>query len=418
MPKTARTYLAAILQALARWTLQRFQPEIIGVTGSAGKTSTKEAIAAILTSHWRVRATAANYNTEIGLPMTILGSWQKTAGAGFWLKVIVTSAFRLLLPQKLAKYPEILILEYAADRPGDIKQLLSIAKPRVSVISAIGEIPVHVEFYENIEAVTREKGRLVEVLPAAGGVVLNADDPQAMSLKTKTRARPITFGFSKEADLRITNFEVKKDARTDWPVGISFKLGYKDAFVPVRIATAIGKPQAYAAAAAAAVGITHNLNLVQIAEGLTNFKSPKRRLHLAAGLGGSLLIDDSYNSSPLAALAALDALETVDRMRKVAILADMRELGKYADVAHTKVGERAAQVADLLITIGPKAKIIADSAMRAGLDPEAIISFKDAKEAAGKIRPRIKKDDAVLIKGSLSMGLAAIVDELGVRNLR
>ncbi|MEK7147102.1 MAG: Mur ligase family protein, partial [Patescibacteria group bacterium] len=136
--------LRLILKKLARWTISRYQPEIVGVTGTVGKTSTKEAIKAVLGKYRRVRASSGNFNNEIGLPLAILGDWEKIRGFFFWLKVFAVSLSRLVLKMP---YPEILILEYAADRPGDLKYLLSIARPKVGVITAVGDIPAHVEFY-------------------------------------------------------------------------------------------------------------------------------------------------------------------------------------------------------------------------------------------------------------------------------
>jgi len=412
MPKPdLRKRLASILKFLAISTLKKFQPEIIGVTGTAGKTSTKNAIFAVLSKHWQVRANKANFNTEIGLPMTILGDWSNPKGTGFWAWVILRSSFRLVLPKFLSRYPQILILEFAADRPGDIKYLLEIAKPRIGVITAIGEIPVHVEFYEDIEGVIREKSRLIEALPAAGGAVLNADDLSALKMQSKTRARALTFGFATEADIRVTRFKTKMGP-LNRPEGISFKIEHNDAIIPVRISKTLGRPQAYAAAAAAAVGVMHNLNLVQISEALSNFHPPKRRMSILRGIRNSFLIDDSYNSSPIAASAALETLGSIPAKRRVAILGDMRELGKYSRDAHEKIGKQASQVCDLIIAIGTKSEVLIHAAILNGFDKDKTFYFENIKEAKGKLSPLIKNSDLILVKGSLSVGLQAAVEEL------
>jgi len=410
-----RNLLKIILRSLAIATLKKFQPEIVGVTGTAGKTSTKNAIFSVLSPHWRVRATRANYNTEIGLPMTILGGWPKPGGAGFWIWVIISSAFRLVLPKFLLKYPQILVLEYGADRPGDIKRLLEIAKPRLGVITAIGDIPVHVEFYDDIEGVIREKGRLIEALPASGSAAFNADDLQTKKIEIKTRAKSLTFGFSTEADVRITRFETKLGPNNR-PEGISFKLEYKDTIIPVRISGTLGRPQAYAAAAAATVGIMHNLNLVQISEALSDFKPPKHRLSVLKGIRQSYVIDDSYNSSPIAATSALETLSEIPAKRKIAILGDMRELGNYSKTAHEKLGNQAAGICDILITIGTKSQTTRQCAILNGLDETKTLHFENIAMAKGQLAPLIKAGDLVLIKGSLSIGLKAAVEELKALN--
>src|SRR3989344_5729539 len=185
-------FLKWILRTLAIWTVKKYQPGVIGITGSVGKTSTKEAIHTVLRSIRRVRASSGNFNNEIGLPLTVLGDWDKINGELFWLKVIFVAILKLIFP---VKYPEILILEYAADRPGDIRSLLEIAKPQIAAVTAVGDIPVHVEFYSGPDAVAREKAKLVEALSSTGMAILNFDDEAVLDMQERTRAHVMTFGF-------------------------------------------------------------------------------------------------------------------------------------------------------------------------------------------------------------------------------
>src|SRR3989344_8163188 len=163
-------YLQLILRQLAIRTIRKYQPGVIAVTGSVGKTSAKEAIYAVLKKYRSVRKNSGNFNNEIGVPLTILGDWEEISGKYFWVKVIAVSLLRLVFR---LKYPELLILEYAADKPGDIKYLLDIAKPQIGIITTIGDIPVHVEFYSGPEAVAREKAKIIESLSATGFAILN-----------------------------------------------------------------------------------------------------------------------------------------------------------------------------------------------------------------------------------------------------
>ena len=204
MKKKLIRILTWVLKKLAEFTIAKYRPGIIGITGSVGKTSTKLAIAEVLRSERSIRASSGNFNNEIVLPLTVLGSWTKISGVLFWPKVIVASLWRLIFS---SDYPEILILEYGVDRPGDMKYLLSIARPNISVLTAIGEIPVHVEFFSDPEDVAREKGRLVECLPGEGFAVLNVDDAEVMEMKERTRAHIMTFGFSRDARVRISDFK-------------------------------------------------------------------------------------------------------------------------------------------------------------------------------------------------------------------
>ncbi|OGG43053.1 hypothetical protein A3G50_01595, partial [Candidatus Jorgensenbacteria bacterium RIFCSPLOWO2_12_FULL_42_11] len=369
--------LKLILKKLAKAVVRRYQPGIVAVTGSVGKTSTKEAIRAVLSKERKIRASSGNFNNEIGVPLTILGDWQeiKKPAFLFWFKVVIASLFRILIPRKFSslKYPEILVLEYAADRPGDMKYLLGIAQPQITVVTAIGEIPVHVEFYSGPEALVREKAKLVEQLPTVGFAILNADDPLVLEMKNQTRSQVMTFGFGDAAQVKITGFENVSNGE---PTGIVFKLGYGGSFVPVKINGVFGKGQAYAAVAAACVGLIFGMNLVKIAEALVlNFQPPSRRMNLVSGVKGTFIIDDSYNASPLSAKAALDTLRDLKAKRKIAVLGDMLEIGKYNLEAHEEIGKFAAGFVDLLVTIGPRAKFIAEAASKAGLAKENISSF-------------------------------------------
>jgi len=417
--------LKKIMRRLARWTIWRYRPAVIGVTGSAGKTSTKLAIKAVLERDRRVRVSFGNLNSDLGLPLTILGDWSEQdlalvsratpagtktlAKLGFWIKVIVTSLWRIIF-SSAADYPEILVLEYGADRPGDIKYLLSIARPNISVITAIGDIPVHVEYYGGPEEVAREKGRLIEYLPVGGFAILNGDDDVVMNLQSRTRARVMTFGFDKTCEVRISRFENK--VHDGQPSGISFKLEHGSGIVPVRIGNVFGRAHAYAAGAAAAIGIVFGMNLVTISEALARYAPPTSRMQLVPGVKYTNIIDDSYNASLIAMRSALETLAALPAKRKVAVLGDMLEIGKYTPEAHEAVGRMAAKDADVLFTVGLRAKFIAEAARGAGMKRTAIFSFDTVGEARKPVKDFIKKGDLILIKGSHSMELNKIVDEI------
>jgi UDP-N-acetylmuramoyl-tripeptide--D-alanyl-D-alanine ligase len=417
--------LRKILRRLARWTIWRYRPAVIGVTGSAGNTSTKLAIKAVLERDRRVRVSFGNLNSDLGVPLTILGDWSAEDLAlvsratprgtktiqkiGFWIKVMASSAWRIIFPSH-AGYPEILVLEYGADRPGDIKYLLSIARPNISVITAIGDIPVHVEYYGGPDEVAREKGRLIEYLPVGGFAILNGDDDVVMNLQSRTRARVMTFGFDKRNEVRLSRFENK--VHDGKPSGISFKLEHGSAIVPVRIAGVFGRAHAYAAGAAAAIGLVFGMNLVTISDALAHYSPPPSRMQLLPGIKYTQIIDDSYNASLIAMRSALETLAALPAKRKVAVLGDMLEIGKYTPEAHEAVGRLVARDADMLFTIGPRAKFIAEAARGAGMKRAMIFSFDTAAEAIKPVKDFIKKGDLVLVKGSHSMELDKIVDEI------
>lgn len=417
--------LARALKLLAALTVAKYRPGVIGVTGSVGKTSTKEAIRSVLRGVREVRESRGNFNSEIGLPLTIIGSWkdeelklfsrEHPSGANrarkiwFLFKVITVGIFRLVFGRR-RYYPELLLLEFGADKPGDIKYLLQIVRPQIAVITAVGEVPVHVEFYSSPEQVAREKSRLVEQLPSNGFAILNADDENVLSMKERTRAHVITFGFSDDAEVRITNFEHRIE--NGKPTGIAFKLHYGGSFVPMRMENCFGKPAAMAAAAAAAAGIVFGMHLVRIAEALAAYQPPPHRARLLSGVRGSLVLDDSYNASPLSMAAAIDIAKSLPAARRVGVLGDMLELGEYSLEAHERIGKLAAKVFDVLVTVGTRGKLIADSAREAGMSRRGIFSFDSVDEAIPKLDGLIRKGDLVLIKASWAIHLDRIVHSI------
>ena len=322
MKPSILSIIQKLLKTLARLTLRKYKPGIIGITGNVGKTSAKEAIYTVLGRERKVRAASKNFNNELGLPLTILGNWQDTGGVFFWGKALISSMWNLGLKKK--SYPEILVLEYGIDHPCDMRKLLEIARPHMGVVTPIGDIPVHIEFFAGKEGLIREKAKLVTQIPATGFAILNADNKASVEMKDQTRAHAITYGYREGADIQISNFETHLEST---PPCVTCKLTYNGNLVPVRIENAVGKIQTYTAAAAAAVGIAFGLNLVKISENLSYYKSPPGRMKVIDGLKGSIVIDDTYNSSPLAAEEALDTLGDIKAKRKIAALGDMLELG-------------------------------------------------------------------------------------------
>jgi UDP-N-acetylmuramoyl-tripeptide--D-alanyl-D-alanine ligase len=417
--------LQSILTKLARLTAARYHPHIIGITGSVGKTSAKNAIAAVLGTAQRLRASSGNFNNEMGLPLAVIGEWSEEelhlvsrdypAGkdrfkkAMFWVRVIGWGLGNIVAFRNV-KYPQTLVLEYGADRPGDIKKLLKIARPTIAVITAIGEVPVHVEYYQSAADVAREKARLIEQLPSGGFAVLNADDETVFALKDRTRARIMTYGFSKNAHVQISAYEIK--IVEGMPYGISFKLGYGGSFVPVVLSGVFGRAQASSCAAAAAVGLILGLNLVKISEGLKRYRVAPSRLNFLQGIHGSYVLDDSYNASPLSMASALETLESIPAKRRIAVLGDMLEIGSYSMEAHQALGKQAAKIADILVTVGPHAKFIAESAIENGMNKKNVFPLDDVEEAQKLLFDMVRKGDVVLVKASHAMGFAEIVEGL------
>jgi UDP-N-acetylmuramoyl-tripeptide--D-alanyl-D-alanine ligase len=322
--------------------------------------------------------------------------------------VIVVSIFNIIWKNK--SYPEILILEYGIDTPGDMSRLIDIIRPNIGVITAIGKIPSHIEFFANSEAIIREKKKLVNAVPATGFVILNCDDKDVYGMRNNTRAHAITYGFREDAMVRIINMETRviKEGTTE----TIFKVEYGGSVVPVRLSGVIGKPQVYSATASIATGLSFGMNLVKIADSLKGYSVPLGRMKILEGLRGSTIIDDTYNSSPSAVEASLDAMRLIRAKRKIAVLGDMLELGVHTIQAHKKVGECVSSCVKILITVGDKAKIIAESAEKTGLSKKNIFIYSEIREAGRNLKQIIEEGDLVLVKGSQSVRMEKIVKEV------
>ena len=401
----------AILAWEARAVLAKFQPKIVAVTGSVGKSSTKEAITVVLATKYRVRKNQKSYNSAFGIPLTILGlstAWRSPVG---WAKVIIGG----FLARFQKEYPEILVLETGVDRPGDMDIILSIIKPHVSVITAIGEIPVHVEFFSGPKELALEKGKLARGTATTGLVLLNADDEVVYDMRNEAHGKVVTFGFGKGADIRASQYALftqKNALHIEVPVGIRCKIDYQGSTVPLRMEGALGKQQLYIASAAIGVGGYFGINVLSAAHALEEYRPLAGRLCILEGIKNSVLLDDSYNASPTAMHAALDTLRDVPARRRIAVLADMLEIGKFTIQAHQAMGELVASFADILVTVGPRAKFIAREAIERGMKRDMVHEAGSAREAGKLLQDMLQPGDVVLIKGSQSMRMEYAVEEL------
>ncbi len=410
-----RSLLQYSITLLARMTVFRFRPMIIAITGSVGKTSTKEAIACVVRTRYIVRSSGGNLNNELGVPLTILGDWtdeyySRGGTPWFWCKVVLIGLVQLVFSRS---YPRALILEYGADRPGDIRRLARMFRPHIGVITAIGETPVHVEFFAGPEGVAREKSELIRSLAATDYAILNADDATVLDMKDVTKANILTFGRAEHAHLRISNLEILTDA-VEKPEGIIGKLHDAHSFVPVKILGSLGISHAMAAAAAGAVAHALDIHLVTVSEALQKYRGPAGRLRILEGIKNSSIIDDTYNASPIAMHVAIEVLRDVPALagaRRIAVLGDMRELGRYTLQAHEAIGNRVGAVADVLVCVGEKATFIADAARNQMLR-ENIFTFSTADEARGAVQKLVREHDVILVKGSQGMRMEKIVEEI------
>lgn len=390
--------------------LKRYKPKIIAVTGSVGKTSTKDAIYAVISKSFYTRRNEKSFNSEIGVPLTILGCNNAWSNPFKWCQNIWQGLI-LIFSHKI--YPEWLVLEVGADRPGDIKKIAKWLKPNVVVVTKFANVPVHIEYFKSREEVIAEKGNLVDALKHDGVLVLNSDDADVFAFSSKTANRIITYGLMGDAEVRADNYSVYYSEETGEPFGVHFKVEYQGNCLPVRIIGTLGTNNIYSCLAALAVGIGLDLNLVEAVENLANFTPPKGRMNLLKGIKNSTLIDDTYNSSPVALGSALNTFKNLKtKNRKIAILGDMMELGRHTAEEHKNAGILAATACDLLVTVGLRSRALAESAIDVGLDEDSVLQFDNSEEAGKYIRDIIKEGDIILFKGSQSTRMEKVVKEI------
>ncbi len=414
-----KNLLQSIIRNLAKRILAKYKPDVIGITGSVGKTSSKEAIAYVLESKFSVRRTLKNYNNEIGLPLTIIGI-EKSPGKSIlgWLGVI-WKAKKLLLARD-NNYPEVLVLEMGADKPGDIEYLTEIAPCKVGVLTFISH--AHTEFFKTIKKISQEKRIIISHLKQDGFAVMNFDNEMVMQNIGATKAEVLTYGFKDGADLRATDVNLIKDSQTGWPSGLNFKVLYKGNVVPVFLPGVISKSSISAALAGLAVGTIFGVNLVEGSQALSKLERLPGRMRLIEGIKHTLIVDDSYSSSPEAAKTALEALAQIEvrpEARRYAVLGDMLELGTETENAHRELGFKVAELGmDFLITVGEAAKHIARAAKEAGMEENKIASFASGAEAGRFLQEKIKEGDLVLVKGSQALRLERVVKEVMAEPLK
>jgi len=362
----------AALQRLAAGRRDRRHARVIGITGSVGKTTTKEIVAAVLGARYRVLKNEANYNNEIGLPLTLLRLTQRHQRA---------------------------VLEMGMFALGEIRTLCEIARPEVGVVTNVG--PSHLERLGSLEAIAAAKAELVESLPPQGYAVLNADDPLVMAMADRTRARVLTYGTSDGADVRASEVESRGLE------GVAFRLHWRGE--AARVETHLpGRHIVSNALAAAAVGLADGMALAEVSAALAAAEVPLR-LQVHRGRNGCTLLDDTYNASPASMAAALDLLAEIPG-RRIALLGDMAELGAASREGHLATGRRAAETADVIHAVGEEAQLIADGARAGGHDNVHHWSTKEqaAEAVAGDLRP----DDVILLKASRAMAFETLLDVL------
>ncbi len=383
-----------LLTLEAKAVLKRFKPKVIAVTGSVGKTSTKDATYTILKPLVNVIRNEKSFNGDIGVPLSILELPNAWNNSFKWIENSVRGGARLF--QK--KYAPYIILEVGADKPKDISSIAKWIKPHYAIFTRFPEVPVHVEFFDSKEQVIKEKKSLATYTRKNGILILNHDDPHVLAMKDEFPHNVRTYGEDIHAGVRLNAFSVEKKHGTYTGVGT---ISFKDQVHHFSLPKILAKTQLLSALPGIVIALEEGFDFERACEGLADLEPTHGRLSVVDGINDSVLIDDTYNSSPVAAMNALDVLTSLPEVKRhIAVLGDMMELGTYAEEEHRKVGAYAARHTDMLLTVGSRSKFIHDEAVK---NNAKNARWFDTAENAGKYITEIAKPgDVFLFKASQS----------------
>ena len=369
----------------ARYILRKLGPRVVGITGSTGKTTTKELMAAVLSQRYETFRNYGNYNNHHGLPIAL---------------------------GRLNQEHKVAVLEMACDGVDQIRELAALARPTIGVVTSVNE--THLAYLGSLKAIALEKGRLVEALPPqkqGGTAVLNYDDPRVRAMGSRTQAQVVTYGLDPSADLVAGGIEAG-------PQGLSFTVFVRDFFPTPGLRSRrklrvklplLGSHNVYAALAAIAVGLILDVPLEEALEAMVSLHSLPGRLNPLAGASGTLILDDTFSASPASTLAALDTLHLFDRGRRFAILGDLLELGGYSAQAYRSIGQRVAEVSSFLVAQGDSAAHIAEAAQASGLPADRTLVTYTAQDTIRGVASRLCPGDTVLVKGAVEARMEQVV---------
>jgi len=412
MRTTIKKTLAYVLKTESQLVLWKYKPKIIAITGSVGKTSTKDAVYAVISGISYVRKSEKSFNSELGLPLTVLGCPNGWNNPLTWILNILKGLWLFIWPHK---YPKWLVLEVGIGKPGDMSRTALWLKTDVVIVTAIGETPAHIEFFDSHKHLVEEKSKLIKTLKKDGLLILNNDDSAVLEMKEKTKNRVITFGFKEDSDIKGSGDSIFY-TDSGVPDGLIFRIDEEGNSFPVVIEGVFGRNHVYASLGALALSSGLKLNMIEAVNKLKNYSVPPGRMRLLKGINDSLIIDDTYNSSPFACQSALKTLAEVKNSgRKIAVLGDMLELGKHTEEAHKNIGIIARTVLatdGILAVVGPRAKKIKEGAIEAGMNDMNTYEFLDSKEAGEFLKTFVQKGDLILIKGSQGMRMERAVESI------
>ena len=408
MKSNFKKIIAYILRIESILVLWKYKPKIVAITGSIGKTSTKDAVYAVISKFAHVRKSQKSFNSQIGLPLTILGCPNGWDSPLLWLENILKGLWLFIWPHK---YPKWLVLEVGIGGKGDMKKTAGWLKTDVVIMTAIGDTPAHIEFFDSRDELIEEKKKLIKTLKKEGLLVLNRDDEAIYKMKEKSKHKTITYGFKEGADILGSEDSIYYGDNGE-PNGVIFRIDQDGKSLPVIIEGVFGKNHIYAALASFAVLYGEKLNMLSGIDALKSYDMPPSRMRLLKGIADSIIIDDTYNSSPFACESGIKTLGQIKNGRKIAVLGDMLELGKHTKEAHENIGKIASENVDILIVVGSRAESIKVGAIEVGMKEKNILEFTNSKEAGEFLKTFVKKGDVVFMKGSQGMRMERAVEAI------
>ncbi len=409
-----KTFCAFLIKLEARLILIVHRPKILAVTGTVGKTTTKDMVAEALGTRFSVRKNIKSYNSEMGVVLTIIGCESALGDKKGWAKI----AWLGFLAIFRRNYPSWLVLEIGVDKPGDMDATAGWLKPCIVIVTAFGEIPAHVENFESPEQLMAEKAKIINYIERGGALILNADDANVMKLKAKSFCKVYTYGIRSSADIVATHSHcVYNEINVNRPVtGLNFKINFEGHSIPFNMNGVLGDNYAYAVIASVITGVSLGIRATDSVAAIRAYRPAPGRMNILPGRNGSVILDDSYNASPLSMQAALGTLKKVEvRGLKIAVLGDMLEIGRFSNSEHQKIGTLVGQIpVDYLVTVGIRAEAVAEAAHLAKLHKTKIRCFKSAENAIDEVQKLQKKSKGsiILIKGSRAMGMERVVEAL------
>jgi len=383
-----RSIISGILRLLAKSKLAKSKPTLIGITGSIGKTSTKDAVVAILRQKFQVKAADGGYNTEIGVPLMILNQRSdNTSSVASWARIL----WKAFLDVSQGEHMDVLVVEMGVDKPGDMRELTKIISPDIAILTSIAANHIAPGQFSSEQDILREKTGIAALQKKNNYFITNNDNPWIFSY-VHTGSTRLRYGEDGANEFVVSNV-------TGNVQGISFHVKGRSLDHDFRVPI-LGTYHTSVLVPAIICGELLGLTGEEIQKGLADFQLPKGRLRLLPGVHNSTIIDSSYNASKAAMLHALELVDSLPAPRKILCLGQMNELGERTEESHLEVARLAAQIGNLFILVGPDAKIYEQELLRVGVEKGTVHHFLDSQEAGKFLLPLIQDGDLVFVKGS------------------